>query len=122
MDALTPSSRDNAGRFQPGNTIGRRPRESKRGLMHYIRKKVGHDARAIVDELVRLAKESKSESIRLKASDMLLERGWGKTATVQPETNTQPLFNLPPGAHVAIAIKLPEPPPPPTSTSSETDT
>ena len=109
MDALTPA-RDGAGRFAPGNTLARRPREHKRSLMHYVRKKVGRNAHAIVDELVRLAKESKSESIRLKASDMLLERGWGKTPTVQPETSTAPLFNLPAGAHVAIAIKLPVPP------------
>ncbi len=91
--------------------------------MHYIRKKVGHNAHAIVDELVRLAKESKSESIRLKASDMLLERGWGKTATVQPETNTTPLFNLPAGAHVAIVVDLPPKPIvlPSLPASSETD-
>ena len=94
--------------------------------MHYIVvscttywKKVGHDARAIVDMLVDLATNHSSPSIRLKASDMLLERGWGKMATVQPETTSAPMFNLPAGAYVAIRVELPEPPAPPTFTMVE---
>lgn len=97
------------GTFAPGNSGGRgKPRQHRVSLRHYITQKCGKNGHRLVDTLLNIIDTTTSDSLKIKASEILLERGWGKTAAPQPDITHQPLFTLPPGAHVAIAIKLPD--------------
>jgi hypothetical protein len=82
----------------------------------YLHSLCGRDGHKILDMLYTWSTNSSARidgrpvpaAIRLKASEMLLERGWGRTNSNQQEVSAQPLFNLPPGASVAIRLDVPK--------------
>ena len=107
-----PIPRQAGGKFGKGNKAAKRRKPNS--LVQRIKQTVGQDGHKLVAELWRYANPKTREngkpiphSIRLEAMKVLLERGWHKVGPAQPEVSHQPIFNLPPGSHVAIAITTP---------------
>ena len=112
----TPKQRTSAGTFSKGNTLQSRGKRKEKSIVAYLHAKVGRDAHKVLDVLVHWATNSAARingrpvpaSIRLKAAEMILERHSGKARGTQEAGPQQPMFNLPPGASVAIRVDVPK--------------
>ena len=91
--------------------IGQRGgRPPSRGIIETLKRKYGRDGRKLIDRLDDLSRHATSEKVRLDATKELCDRGWGRATQTVESASPAPMFNLPPGAHVAIAVKLPDSP------------
>lgn len=78
------------GTFAPGysGNPGGSPRRS--AFLKALRDKFGEDYKVIVDELYKIALESTNTAHRLRAIEIILDRGLGKPLQTQDITITSP--------------------------------
>jgi hypothetical protein len=70
------NGRANSGRFAPGNKLGRGRPKLGFSLAEAVRSQA--DPKWVAKQLVDLALNGESESIRLQALQAIADRGWGK--------------------------------------------
>jgi len=89
MDTLGTATEQRGRPFQKGQSGNPRGRPKHKDRIRALARR--HTAAALA-ALAEIAKRGASESARIAAANALLDRGWGKPATVAPEPETPEVF------------------------------
>lgn len=90
-DEAAPAPKRVIGRpFKPGQSGN--PGGKAKGVASYAREKSGKDGRKLINLLVKIASDaSEKTGDRIRAAELVLERGWGKAPAFAPIEGENPL-------------------------------